>query len=290
MTGFGDARSQRDQLSVAVEVRSVNNRYLKISTKLPDSYAPLEHQIEKLLRQSISRGTVSVAVRINRAGTEERYILDRDVLENYWRQLTDSAEAIHLAAPSDLSSLLQLPGVVVEDDLRVSDAAADWPVIREALEEAIGKLREFRASEGRSMEQDLRTNCDLIAGQLSRIAELAPQVVTSYRDRLHERVRELLSELDVGVDSSDLIRDVSIFADRCDINEEITRLRSHLEQFETFLNEETSLGRKLEFLSQEMFREINTIGSKANNVEIAHSVVEMKAAVEKVREVLQNVE
>lgn len=122
------------------------------------------------------------------------------------------------------------------------------------------------------------------------MAGKASQVARDYRDRLLECVRDLLKETDVEVGASDLIREVSVFADRCDINEEVTRLRSHLEQFDAFLKENVSQGRKLEFLSQEMFREINTIGSKANNIEIAHSVVEMKAAIEKMREILQNVE
>ncbi len=140
------------------------------------------------------------------------------------------------------------------------------------------------------MEQDLRTNEGVIAEQLDRVEERAPQVVRDYRDQIKKRVEKLLDGTEAKIEDADLIREVSIFSERCDINEEITRLRSHLEQFDVFLNEKTSQGRKLEFLSQEMFRETNTIGSKANNVEIAHCVVEMKAAIEKMREILQNVE
>ena len=180
--------------------------------------------------------------------------------------------------------------MLVEEDDESADTQADWSIIRGVLREAIEKLQVFRAADGRLMEQDLRDNCEIIAEQLDRIARIAPEVVRDHRDRLHEKVAELLVEAGVGVDSADLIREVSIFAERCDINEEITRLRSHLDQFQTFLTAETSQGRKLEFLSQEMFREVNTIGSKANNVAIAHMVVEMKAAVEKMREILQNVE
>jgi uncharacterized protein (TIGR00255 family) len=211
-------------------------------------------------------------------------------LESYWRQLQNLAEVIHVAAPTDLGSLLDLPGAVSEDEAPLADAKLDWPLIRGALEESLQKLNEFRITEGRSMEQDLQANCGLIASQLNQIAEMAPQVVRDYRDRLHERVRVLLQGSEAKVDSSDLMREVSIFSDRCDINEEITRLRSHLDQFDAFLKQSSSMGRKLEFLSQEIFREVNTIGSKANNVSIAHCVVEMKAAVERIREILQNVE
>ena len=273
-----------------MEVRAVNNRYLKVSIKCPDSYAPLEADIEKTVRESISRGTVSVSVRVDRLGAELQYVLNREVLQSYWRQLNQIAETIHLATPPNVGSLLQLPGVVIEDDRSHRDPEGDWPLVRETLAEAMQKLHGFRAAEGGSMEQELRANARTIAEQLEQVAALAPQVVTEYRDKLYERVRELVESAGVSLERSDLIREVSIFSERCDVNEEIARLRSHLEQFDAFLKQETSSGRKLEFLSQEMFREVNTIGSKANNVTIAHAVVEMKAAVEKMRELLQNVE
>lgn len=290
MTGFGDARKQNERLSVSVEVRSVNNRYLKISIRSPDMYAPLEGEIEKTVRELVSRGTVSVAVRVDTLAAESRYSISRDVLQSYWRQLTQLAEAIHLATPPNVGALLQLPGVIVEADRQYREPLDDWPLIRECLLDALRKLGDFRVAEGRSMENELRANAAVIAEQLKTVVALAPQVVTEFRDRLLEWVRELLEGTAASIEPADLIREVSIFSERVDINEEITRLRSHLEQFEAFLTEPASTGRKLEFLSQEMFREVNTIGSKANNVPIAHAVVEMKAAVEKMREILQNVE
>lgn len=290
MTGFGDARSQNERLSVAVEVRAVNNRYLKVNTKTPDSYAAFDSEIEKLVRETISRGTVSVAVRVDRLGVEQQYLINRRVLEDYVRQLHQVSETLHLATPLDLSGLLQLPGVIADRDEETEAPETNWPLIQEALRAALVKFEQFRRTEGASMEQDLRTNARIIHDQLEQIASYAPQVVRDYRDRLLERVRELLEATDAAVGSSDLIREVSIYSERCDINEEITRLRSHLEQFEAFMNQSASQGRKLEFLSQEMFREVNTIGSKANHVPIAHCVVEMKAAIEKMREILQNVE
>ena len=290
MTGFGDARNQNERLSVGVEVRTVNNRYLKLMIRCPDAYAALEGEIEQVVRNTVSRGTVSATIRVERAGAENQYQLNRDVLQNYWRQLNQIAESLHASIHPPLESLLALPGVVSEDSFTQSDPHQDWPLIRQTLESALGKLTEFRSTEGDSMLKDLRLNARIISEQLMQVSDLAPQVVASFRDRLLERVKELLATSDVGVNSSDLIREVSIFSERCDINEEITRLRSHLEQFEAFLLGDSSQGRKLEFLSQEMFREVNTIGAKANNVAIAHAVVEMKSAVEKIREVLQNVE
>ena len=140
------------------------------------------------------------------------------------------------------------------------------------------------------MLQDLKLQCQTIETQVDDVAANAPSVVAEYREKLLDRVRKAITDADVVIEDKDVIREVATFADKCDINEEITRLRSHIEQFHRFLDSDTSMGRKLEFLGQEMFREINTIGSKANNVTIAHSVVEMKAAIERIREVLQNVE
>lgn len=290
MTGYGDARRQSDELSMAVEVRSVNNRYFKIAIKSPDAYSVLDGEIEKVVRNSINRGTVSVTLRADRVGGGDRYVLNQAVLSQYWKQLHDLAEAIHVASPNNLSSLLQLPGAIQEDDRGTIDAEADWTLVRETLTEAIEKLQTFRQAEGQSMQDELSGQCGIIATQLEQVEKLVPEVVSGYRDRLLERVRDLVAGMKVEVGASDLIREVSIYAERADINEEITRLRSHLEQFRAFLGEPTSQGRKLEFLGQEMNREINTIGSKANNVAIAHCVVEMKGAVEKMREVLQNVE
>lgn len=298
MTGFGDARRQCERFTVAIEVKSVNNRYLKVVIKSPDAYAPLESEIEKTVREAIARGTVSVTVRIDRVGQDSPYIIDRRVLEGYWRQLNELAPMFRAPgaaagsplSQSDVSRLLELPGVITERDAVTNSWESDWPSIRSALQDALKKLHSFRVTEGKSMEQDLRTNAKIITDQLEQVATRAPQVVHEFRDRILDRVRELLQDGNATVGSSDLIREVSIFSEKCDINEEITRLRSHLEQFEAFLVQSESAGRKLEFLSQEIFREVNTIGSKANNVPIAHSVVEMKAAVEKIREILQNVE
>ena len=189
-----------------------------------------------------------------------------------------------------MSSLLTLPGAITEHAREELDADADWPFLKGLLEQALVKLHEFRQREGRSMGDDLRLNSGVIATNLSEIATGAPEVVRAYRDKLLDRIRELVKGTNVVISEPDLIREVSLFADRCDINEEITRLRCHLEQFEVFLNDKVSQGRKLDFLTQEMFREVNTIGSKANNVSLARCVVEMKSSVDRIREVLQNVE
>ena len=290
MTGFGGARSDSERLTVIAEVRTVNNRFLKVTVRCPDFYAPLESRIEKVIRDSVSRGTVTATIQATHPRGLQPYILDTQILESYWQQLCEVADRLQIPSPQDLGSLLSLPGTVGEESSENVDSGADWPVIQDALQRALEKLLTFRVEEGRTAQTDLKQNCQIIADQLESVTKLAPQVVVEFREKIRERVREMLQDHDATVDDSDLIREVSIFAEKCDINEEITRLRCHLEQFDVFLNEESSQGRKLEFLSQEIFREVNTIGSKANNVEIAHCVVEMKGAVEKIRENLQNIE
>lgn len=290
MTGFGDSRGQDDRLCVAVEVRSVNNRYFKIVVKSPERFQPLEGEIERVVRESISRGTVNVLLRVDGIGGSLAYRLDSAVLKAYWQELNGLSSALGQSPPRELSGLLALPGVVVEGDSTRSDPREAWPLIESTLRQALKKLREFRAAEGASMAQDLQTNLQIVGAELDQIAAKAPAIVREFRDKLHERVRELLSGSESSVQPADLIREVSIFADRCDIGEEILRLRSHIEQFQAFAREPQAQGRKLEFLTQEMVREANTIGSKANNVQVAHAVVEIKSAIERIREVVQNLE
>ncbi len=290
MTGFGDFRGQDDRLCVAIEVRSVNNRYFKIVVKSPERFQPLEGELERVVRESITRGTVNVLLRVDGLSPTLGYRLDSTVLKAYWQELSGLSAALGQAPPHDLGALLALPGVVVEGDTTRADPREAWPLIESTLRGALKKLREFRAAEGASMAQDLQTNLKVVRTELDAIAAKAPEIVREFRDKLHDRVRELLSGSESSVQPADLIREVSIFADRCDIGEEILRLRSHIEQFQAFVLEPQSQGRKLEFLTQEMVREANTIGSKANNVQVAHAVVEIKSAIERIREVVQNLE
>jgi uncharacterized protein (TIGR00255 family) len=290
MTGFGDARGQNDRLSMSVEVRAVNNRYFKLVTKTPERYQPFESEIERVVRESISRGTVNVSVRIEGVAGATAYRLDAPVLQGYWQQLTTLSTSLGIKLPDNLSGLLVLPGVVGDGDSSTSDPREDWPLIESSLRDALKKFREFRVVEGGSMEKDLQQNLRIISTELETIAARAPQIVRDFRDKIRDRVADLLRDGEATVEPNDLIREVSIYAERCDISEEILRLRSHLDQFQAFIRQQQSAGRKLDFLTQEMVREVNTIGSKANNAEVAHSVVEIKAAVERMREVLQNVE
>jgi uncharacterized protein (TIGR00255 family) len=290
MTGFGEARRQADDAAVAAELRTVNNRYFKFSLRISEGYSALEPQVESLVREQVKRGTVNLTLKIDRLVSPELYSLNLDVLDAYRRQLDEFHNQRQLPRPIDFAQLLALPGVVREAEVTADYSEHVWGVVQAALGEALARLNAFRREEGKAMAADLRANCDLIAGELDKVAARAPTLVDSYRTRLHERVQSLLEEYQVTLDPADLIREVSIFAERSDISEETVRLRSHLEQFGAIMEKEDSAGRKLEFLIQEMFREVNTIGSKSGDVDIARSVVEMKTAIERLREMIQNVE
>ncbi|HEX6984772.1 MAG TPA: YicC/YloC family endoribonuclease, partial [Planctomycetaceae bacterium] len=233
MTGFGDARQSRDGRCLVVEVRTVNNRFLKCSIRLPDVYAAFEADVEKLVRSKIARGTVNVTVRLERLAEPGRYRLDPDVLAAFAEQARSLSERVGLPLTS-LDGLLALPGVVAERQDAVADPAEDWPLIESAVGEALRKLDVFRQSEGAAMADELRANVAVIEREVDAVAEQAPAVVREFRDRLRERVAELLKGTEATVTDADLIREVSLFADRADINEEITRLRSHLGQFRAF--------------------------------------------------------
>lgn len=290
MTGFGEAHRQADGVAVVVEVRTINNRYFKLTLKCGEGYSLLEPEVENVVRQQIRRGTVQVNLRVDRVRGSDDYQLNQAVLANYRRQLRELTDEWEADEAVPLSQLLLLPGVVIENPTSPAEAEEEWPLVRETLVAAMDNLAHMRADEGRAMAADLRANCQSIAGELKQIEARAPLVVEAYRERLVERLQAALAEFAVTLNPADLIKEVGLFAERSDISEEIVRLRSHLEQFDTIMELPESSGRKLEFLTQEMFRETNTIGSKANDVQIARHVIEIKASIERVREMIQNVE
>jgi uncharacterized protein (TIGR00255 family) len=291
MTGFGNASYQTESVVVSAEIKSVNNRYLKLSLRMPESLSRFESDVERLVRTRITRGAVQLTLRVRFPGGQSEYRIDNDLLQGLQQQLAGlTLDRNIVNGGVALGELLQLPGVVSQTDLPDELLSSVWPVVETALGESLEHLSEFRCREGEHMRLDLERQCHEIEARLREVVAMAPQVVIEYRDKILERVRRLIGDAAIRCEESDVIREVAQFADRCDINEEITRLRSHCEQFLRMLNSDSSQGRKLEFISQEMFREINTIGSKANHVSIALSVVEMKTAIERIREILQNVE
>ncbi|MFM8286078.1 MAG: YicC/YloC family endoribonuclease [Planctomycetaceae bacterium] len=290
MTGYGESRHVDEFLSATVDVRAVNNRYLKVVGKYPEWMASVESEVERRVRQRVSRGTVTVSIRVRRLPRPEDFQINQVALTSYLEQLNAVSRQLQIEGPRDLAHLLALPGVVVEQTEAALPEDSVYSLIFRLLESALDSFQEFRVAEGRAMGAELDRNNGQIARQLGEIELLAPQSVVEYRQKLLERVRQSLQSAGGLVNDADLIREVAIYADRGDINEEIARLHSHLGQFSVFVSERESSGRKLDFLCQEMFRETNTMGSKSNHAGLARAVVEIKAAIERNREILQNVE
>ncbi|AMV16730.1 hypothetical protein VT03_02495 [Planctomyces sp. SH-PL14] len=288
MTGFGDGRAENERLGVLAEIRCVNNRHLKVTIRSPENCGGFDTEIERIVRQGIVRGTVTVTIRTSSRGANQLGTLNTEVLTEYWKQLHQWSKEM-LAPIADASHLLALPGVVAGNAL-LEVSEEDWSTFETALNAALTKVQSFRATEGKAMRDEMARHCDLIEECLGHIITRAPLVVIAYRDKIKQRVNDLLKDSGVTVSDVDFLREVNIFADRCDITEEIARLKSHIDQFRHSLDAHPSAGRKLEFLCQEIFREINTIGSKANDVTIAHHAVDAKTSVEKIREIVQNVE
>jgi uncharacterized protein (TIGR00255 family) len=288
MTGFGEARLQDDRWSITVEVRTVNNRHFKLSAKLTEPYGALEPELDRLVRESVRRGTVNLQVRVDRPKRAEDYRINAVALASYRDQIRSLQETP--GAAIDLGGLLSLPGIVEERRPSSDDPHDDWAALASVVSEALERLQSARADEGRAMADELLTLGKGVAAQLTRIADRGPEVVSAYQKRLVDRVQALVQGQGVTVEPKDLIREVAILAERADISEEIVRLRAHLAQYVEVIHEPESSGRKLEFVVQEMGRETNTIGSKANDVEISRAVVEIKGLLEKVRELIQNVE
>jgi uncharacterized protein (TIGR00255 family) len=290
MTGFGESHCVEGGLSVTVEVRTINSRHFKLSLRTAEGYGSLEPQIEAVVRKGIRRGTVLVSLRVDRARSPDDYRINLEVLNGYRRQLEEIRHGWPSVEPPPLGSPLLLPGIVDEDAAGRVNAGEGWPVVCRAVEAAVAELNRMRIEEGRAMETDLRANCAAVAASLIEVQRRAPQVREAYRARLEERLNRLLADVPVTMNSADVLKEVGLFAERSDISEEVVRLQSHLAQFETVLDDPEGSGRKLEFLTQEMFREANTVGSKANDVDISRQVIEIKAALERIREMIQNIE
>jgi uncharacterized protein (TIGR00255 family) len=219
MTGYGEARCQGEPLSLSIELRALNNRYLKVSLRAPDPYHLLEAEFEKVIRRTIKRGTIQVQLRCDQQAAADDFRINPVALASYVQQVRDASKQLGLAdhGQSLLSQVLMLPGVVPEAGSKTHQLHDDWPVIEKTLLAAIDQLQGMRKEEGHAMAQELLSLRDAISKHLALIRAMIPQVVTTFRDRLHERVKTLLSELDVKIDRNDLIREVSIYAERSDI-------------------------------------------------------------------------
>lgn len=300
MTGQGRG-SRRSPLGViSAEVRTVNHRGLKTTIRVVDRFSRCEAQVEATARQFIHRGSVNLSIDVASEERDATARINTAVLAAYLQQCAeaiDQADSVlkNRSTTIDVATLTALPGVLKTDRSDDTESEEIWNEIKPVLLTALEQLVVMRESEGANMVEKLLEDCDLIATHVSQVRERATQVAESYRVRLETKVKRVLAEQDLAVDKVDLLREVQIYADRADISEEITRLESHLQLFRGVLSgEQTSAdeptGRKLDFIIQEMFRETNTIGAKASQSDVSAVVVEIKCAIERMRELVQNLE
>lgn len=290
MTGYGDARSNEEGVAYSLEIRTLNSRYFKATIKLPEALQFLEGDVEKLLRARIRRGSVTYQLRMKSQSADAAYDLNTAALQRYVDQLGAAKMPEGITGTIDLGAVGTWPGVAQTPDMDDATKAKHWEFIKKLTAAALEKLVAMRIREGEALKADLLMHCEVLRTNLAGVAERAPLVIGEYHDRLKQRVTTLLANTTVQLEESALAREVAIFAERCDVHEEIARAKSHIAQFESCLNQEGDTGRRLDFIAQELLRESNTIGSKSNDTTIAKHVVELKAAIDRLKEQVQNVE
>ncbi len=290
MTGFGRAEGRRGKMVLRVEVRSLNNRHLKVSTKVSETAAFFESRIEAIVKRRVSRGSVYVNIDCAAASDEAEYEFNLPVLRSYYDALAQAYRELGRTDDPPLAELVNLPGVLrkVEDGLAEESALARR--LEELTEQALAELVAMRRTEGEHLKAEIEARCDRLMALLSEVQERAPRAVDDYRRRLTERVREMLRGVDANLECPDCYREVALFAERCDVAEEVARLKSHVEQLRQSLSGDGPAGRKMEFIAQEMFREANTMASKSNDTDMVRLVVDIKSEVDKIREQIANVE
>jgi uncharacterized protein (TIGR00255 family) len=290
MTGYGWGETSQDGLKITVETSSVNRKQSEVSVSLPRDLEVLEAQVRDEVNRRVARGRVTVRVNLEAADGQEgaRVRLNRPLAEAYVRELRKLAKDLQLNPEIGVDLLMRAPGVL-ESNSQIHDAEALWPAVQKALGTALGLLAKMRSREGANLKKDLADRIGVMRKAVARVRKEAPLVQKRYREQLLARIKSAgLDELQV--DEERVTKEVVLFADRSDISEELTRLQSHFQQFDDCLKSTEPVGRTLDFLAQEMNREINTVGSKANDGSISREVVILKTELEKFREQAQNVE
>jgi uncharacterized protein (TIGR00255 family) len=288
MTGYGKGEASTPHGSFIVEIRSVNHRYGEISVRLPRSFYALENEIKRLASSLLKRGKIDISVQWDEATAANAVPqLDMVVARGYYDAYARLAKELNLPQDAAPSYILSLKGVMKEVAVSVDETELQ-PQLLAAVLSAVTDLDSMRSREGEALSDDLKARRKLIAGWSAQIGERTPQMVIEYRQKLKARLEQLLDG--VEMDESRLSQEVALLADRCDITEELVRLSSHFSQFDEALAGTEPVGRKLDFLMQEMNREVNTIGSKSNDAGITNLVIQIKAEMEKMREQVQNVE
>lgn len=288
MTGFGRATAESQGYFITVELKSVNHRYFDFNCRLPRQYGFAEEKLKSYINSRVARGKIDCFLGVEALKTDDAEVLVNHTLAGaYVQALKELSDTYALQADFGASAVARFPDVLV---LKKSDEDEEllWSLIEPVAKEAVDKFIAMREVEGEKMRRDVDARAGFILDCVSFIEKRSPETVKEYNDKLIARVHELIG--DVTLDEGRIIQEVAIYADKVAVAEETVRLRSHIAQLKSFLNSEEAIGRKMDFLVQEINREANTIGSKASDVEIARKVVEIKAEVEKIREQIQNIE
>jgi uncharacterized protein (TIGR00255 family) len=290
MTGFARATTMAEEINFNLEIRSLNGKYFKSTIKLPEQLACYEPRIEQIIRENLIRGSIVYTLRLRDNSAMATMDVNTGAIKGYLQAIKDIGGDQTLPnAHVDLSNILLLPGVCQYPEPDADQLERELQVIIELTQQALKKLWSMRFEEGQALREDLLKHCSRMTNALDQIKTRAPLVIQDYAQRLHLRVKKLLSEAEVELSQEDLAREVAVFAERADINEELSRLDSHLSQFRMVIDGKEHAGRTLEFLAQEMLRETNTIGSKANDALIAQYVVEIKGHIDRIKEQVMNV-
>ena len=287
MTGYGRGQIARARVKVVVEIQSVNKRQSDVTLNLPDRLAELEPEMRTVIAQHIHRGRLTVRVSLEHARTGFSSVVNHGLAKAYLRSLRSLREELKLPGEITIETILQAPGVI-DTPRDTALAPTTHAATLAALKIALQKLLSMRAKEGANLLKDLMHRTKVVHQTLATIRKLQPRATRRYQSQLQERIKKL--GLDVSVDDDRLVKEIALFAERSDFSEEVTRLESHLDQFVQTSKKQEPIGRTLEFLSQEIARELNTLSAKANDAEISQLVVRCKAELEKIREQIQNVE
>lgn len=288
MTGYGRSRQVLDGREITVEIRSVNHRYLEYSARIPRMYGYLEEKLKTFLQSSVSRGKVEVTVTIqNLTGGDTVVQINQALAKGYLDAMRNQAESLGLKDDLTLSTLTRFNDVFTLQKLE-EDQQVVWNSVQQVAQQALDQFLEMRRREGERLKLDLLQKLELLNGHVAAVEEQSPKTVAAYRERLLQKMEELLA--DRCIDQQRILLEAGLYAEKIAVDEETVRLKSHLEQFAQMMEQSGPVGRKLDFLVQEINRETNTIGSKAQDLAVTRRVVEMKSEIEKIREQIQNIE
>lgn len=290
MSGYGRGEVLGESFRIAFEARSVNHRFCRVTLHMPPELGFFETTARQLVREVVQRGKVDLSATVSGITAGQMVQVNRDLAASYHQVLTSLGEDLGLAGDIDLSALAAMPGVLVSQEAPRVDPERDTELVKEALRGALAALDLMRRAEGEHLCEDLLGRLHAMQERVAQIEAMAGELPRRYRDQLAARITALCEDVDEEIDPSRLAQEVAYYADRSDITEELVRLRSHLSKAEKLLQDDGAVGRSLEFLLQELHREINTIGSKAKATEIADVVIEIKSELERIREQVQNIE